>query len=62
MISLSPKKGSMPRERGFWEKRKSFTICYRLTVDFFGKLLLIGDIVIVAFVLSYLASVKAKSL
>ena len=33
-----------------------------LTQNFFGKLLLIGDIVIVAFVLSYLASVKAKSL
>lgn len=33
-----------------------------LTQNSFGKLLLIGDIVIIAFVLSYLASIKAKSL
>ena len=33
-----------------------------LTQNAFGKLLLIGDIVIFAFVLSYLASIKAKSL
>lgn len=33
-----------------------------LTKNAFGKLLLIGDIVIIAFVLSYLASIKAKSL
>lgn len=33
-----------------------------LTQNFFGKCLLIGDIVVVAFVLSYLASIKAKSL
>lgn len=33
-----------------------------LTQNAFGKLLLIGDIVIIAFVLSYLASIKAKSL
>ena len=33
-----------------------------LTQNYFGKCMLIGDIVIVAFVLSYLASIKAKSL
>lgn len=33
-----------------------------LTQNYFGKCLLIGDIVVVAFVLSYLASIKAKSL
>lgn len=33
-----------------------------LTQNFIGKVMLIGDIVIVAFVLSYLASIKAKSL
>lgn len=33
-----------------------------LTQNSFGKLLLIGDIVVIAFVLSYLASIKAKSL
>ena len=33
-----------------------------LTTTFWGKIMLIGDIVIVAFVLSYLASIKAKSL
>lgn len=33
-----------------------------LTQNSFGKCLLIGDIVVVAFVLSYLASIKAKSL
>lgn len=33
-----------------------------LTQNTFGKCLLIGDIVVVAFVLSYLASIKAKSL
>lgn len=33
-----------------------------LTQNVFGKFLLIGDIVVVAFVLSYLASIKAKSL
>lgn len=33
-----------------------------LTQNFLGKCMLIGDIVIVAFVLSYLASIKAKSL
>ena len=33
-----------------------------LTQNTFGKILLIGDIVVIAFVLSYLASIKAKSL
>lgn len=33
-----------------------------LTQNYFGKCLLIGDVVIVAFVLSYMASIKAKSL
>ena len=33
-----------------------------LTQNAFGKCLLIGDIVVIAFVLSYLASIKAKSL
>lgn len=37
-------------------------ILHFLTGTFFGKIMLVGDIVVVAFVLSYMASIKSKAL